>query len=264
MIKFYRPNIMDLSNVNATITVTDAIASNNGQQFTDFLRNRKNTSGWATTDSTDAANTELLFNFNDLREFDSIMLVGHNFKSFLLEYNDGGTWDTLQDVTDNALTTNYYTYSPLIETDQIRLTIRATQVVDADKFMAQFIVTESIGTFSFEPELEAEISKERKASRYISGKSFVSSQVGGITVRARYAGAHFQADINLLQRLYDFFGGFLVSLSGGTTAQFENSVAPYRPQDLLYMQCSNEYEPNFGDGRFRNGLDMDLRLVETN
>ena len=52
-------NKIDLTNPNVVITVTDATADNDGQDFVDLMRNRRNDSGWATTQSNDAANTQL-------------------------------------------------------------------------------------------------------------------------------------------------------------------------------------------------------------
>lgn len=264
MIKFYRPNILDLNNPTATISVTDAIATSDGNQFTDFLRNRDNNSGWATTGSTDAANTELIFNFNDFREFDSIIMAVHNFKDFNIDYWNGSTWINLETITDNDLATNYFEYDSLIEAEQIRLTILATKEVDADKFMRQFIVTEKIGQFEIEPRVEVEIDKQRKATPYLSGKRFVSSQVGGVSIRMSQDGVWRENDLSLIERLYDFYRGFLVSISGGDIEQFETLRVGYRPEDVFYMEPSNEYEPNWGEGRWKNGINLTIRLVETN
>jgi len=264
VIKFYRKNIMDITQTLPSITVTDAVATNNGSSFTDFLRNRDNNSGWGTTGSTDAANTTLEFEFNDLKEFDSIIMVGHNFKDFTLEYWSGAAWVNLETVADNTLTTSYFSYDSLIETTAIRLIIQGAMTVDADKFMRQFVVTEKIGTFEIEPKVEVEINREKKRSRFLSGKSFISTQVGGVTMKMSQDGVFRESDLSLIEELYNSFQGFIVSVSGGTTSQFETLRIGYRPQDIYFMKLSNEYEPNWGEGRWKNGINITLSFAEVN
>ncbi len=264
MIKFYKPNIMDFRNAAPEINVTDPVATNTGALFTHFLRNRNNNSGWATTGSDDSANTEIEFLFNDLRELDSIMLVLHNFKDFTIEWFNGSVWTLLETVTNNTRTTNYFEYDSLIEASGIRVIVQATQTPDADKFMSQFIVTEKIGDFEIEPLLRVEIDKQRKTSPYLSGRRFVSSQVGGISIRMSQNSVWRENDLAIIERLYNFFQGFLVSVSGGDIEQYETLRFGYRPEDIYYMQCSNEYEPNWNEGRYKQGINITVNLVETN
>ena len=56
-ILFLRKNHIDLNRPNPVITITDAAASNTGQDSVIFLRNRNNISGWLTTGSEDATPT---------------------------------------------------------------------------------------------------------------------------------------------------------------------------------------------------------------
>lgn len=264
MIKFYKKSVIDLDNTLPVLTVTDSVATNTGSDFTDFLRNRRNSSGWATTGSSDAGNTQILIEFNDLKEFNRIMLVQHNFKNFLLEYRDvADSWQTIQNVTNNIDATNYFEFS-LVEGSAVRLTITATQVVDSDKFLRQFIICEELGRFTIEPQITAQFSKERKVNRYLSGKSFVATQVGGFSCRINKSGVFTEQDLALIETLFDQFDGFLVSLTGGDTTPYETIRAGYRLRDIFYMQLSNEYEPNWDDGRYKNGMTIDLRLVEVN
>ena len=144
-VKFLRKNHLDLDRPNPTIVITDAIATNNGQDSVNFLRNRNNISGWLTTDSTDAANTEILCELGDFLNIDHILLVKHNFKDFLIEYRDlFDVWQTYENVTANTDGTNLYTKTSPINADAVRITITAAQVVDADKQMRQLILAEQI------------------------------------------------------------------------------------------------------------------------
>lgn len=263
-IQFYKKSIYDLSYTNPTTTVTDATATNTGESFTDFLRNRDNFSGWATTGSNDAANTTLVIDFIDNREFDSIMLLKHNFKAFTIKYWNGSTWtdfSTAISETTNTQESNYYNFT-LVESTKLQIIITGTQTADSDKFLRQLLVCEKLGELTEEPEVTVEIGKQRKQFKFLSGKSFMSTQVGGASIKLRKQSMKTDADLTLIETLYNSFQGFHVSLSGGTTTQFEFNREGYRREDIYFCQCANEYEPNYRDGRYKHGVDVMVSLVE--
>lgn len=265
-IEFYRKNWIDLSYENPSITITDATATDNGQNYVNYLRNRDNVSGWATTGSNDAANTTIVVNFGDARELNKIILLQHNFKAFTIKYWNGSAWtdfSTPISETANAAADSYYSFD-LVETEQIQIIISGTITADQDKFLKQLLLCEVIGAFTIEPEIEMEISQDKSATKFISGKYFVSKQVGGVEIRMRRRSVEVDADLTLWERLFEFYEGFHVSISGGATSVFENQRIGYRPQDIYFMQSRNEHSPNFRDGYYKHGMDLDLRLVEVN
>lgn len=266
-IKFYKKSVFDLSYSLPTATVTDSVASNTGQDFIDLLRNRNNTSGWMTTGSSDAANTTLEIDFNDLREFDSIMLLKHNFKTFTVKYWSGSAWvdfSTPINESNNSAESNYYTFD-LVESDKLQLIINNTTEVDADKTLNQFLVCESLGEFvNVEPRIMPTIDKDRRTTKFLSGKSFISTQVGGFSCRLRFDGASNDTELSLIETLFDTFEGFLVSLSGGNASQFETARQGYRLEDIYFMNCKNEYKPEWRDGYFNRGMPIEIDLVEVN
>jgi len=89
---FFRKNRIDLDVDGITITVTDATATDKGDNFVDFVRNRKNSSGWATTGSNDAANTEFLIVSTDEYSLTDIFLFNHNFKAYTIQYWNGSSF----------------------------------------------------------------------------------------------------------------------------------------------------------------------------
>ena len=103
-VKFFNKNHIDLDRPNPVLSVVDAVALNDGAAYLKYLRNRNNNSGWNTTGSTDAANTQLLFELFDLQKVDVVMLVVHNFKNYLIEYWDilTGSWQTYANVINNT------------------------------------------------------------------------------------------------------------------------------------------------------------------
>lgn len=263
-IKFYKKNVYDLSNSLPTTTVTDATATNTGEDYIDLMRNRNNSSAWMTTGSNDAANTQIDINFNDEVEFDRLMVLKHNLKAFTIQYYNGSSYvdfSTAINETTNTAGSNYYSFNN-VSTQQVRIIITGTQTPDDDKFINQLIFCEAIGEFTEEPEISPEFDKQRKVTSFISGKNFVAKAVGGFTCRLRKRPMVTQSDLDIVETLFDSFNGFLVSLSGGTTTQFELDIPGYRLEDVFYMACENEYEPMYNGGRFKHGVDVDIRLVE--
>src|SRR4051812_33469430 len=86
----FKKNLIDLSNTNGVLTVTDATATNNGQTFVDFIRNRNNSSAWLTTGSNDAANTQIDVDLGETRDITDIILVKHNWKAYTIKYSTDG------------------------------------------------------------------------------------------------------------------------------------------------------------------------------
>jgi len=267
-VKFYKKSYLDLHYPNASITVDDSTATNDGAMFVNQMRNRDNNSGWATTGSNDAAQTTLFVDLGDFREVNSIMLIEHNFKSYRLQYYNelAETWSNVSPIIDttlDSLSTSFYEFET-IEARDFRLLIRSTKETNADKFMRQFLICEKIGELGFSPQLAPTIDRDRKTTKFISGRNFVSTQVGGFACKLSKKSVSDVDDIELVERLFQSYDGFLVSLSGGLTTGFEVIPQGFRPQDIFFCQCANEYKPSFKDGFYKHGVDISMDLVEVN
>lgn len=264
-IKFFRKNFIDLDNDLPTFSITDASASDTGTAYTDLMRNRSNDSGWMTTGSVDAGSTTMVLSFGETRSFDSIILVGHNLKNFNLKYYDGTTYQnfsTAIDYTDNTTSTLQWNFNEVSST-ALKLTMNGTMTANQEKYIKQFIVTEYIGEFTVEPEVMPEFDKDRKVTKFLSGKSYVAKSVGGFNCRIRMRNAgNSSADFDLIESLYASYEGFLVWLCGGTTSQYEMIRQGYRLQDIFLMDITNEYAPEYIESRWANGMPIDLKLVE--
>lgn len=264
--KFYRKNKYDLSFVLPVTTVTDSVATDSGEDFINFMRNRNNTSGWMTTDSTDAANTTIEIDFIDTITIDRILLIGHNLKAFTIKYWNGSTWvdfSTPINETTNTASSNEFAFNSQV-TQKLQLIITGAQTVDADKFIKQFIATEILGTLTEEFELQPELDRQRRVTKYLSGKSFVAKSVGAWNYRLKKSAVADSGDLELIEDLFDSYEGFLFWPSGGTTTQYEQTRKGYRLEDIFLMQAANELQTEYIDSRFKHGMPVDLRMVEVN
>lgn len=265
-IKFFKKNIYDLSNVVPVTTVTDAIATSTGSEYTVLMRNRDNRSGWATTDSTDAANTTIEIDFVDVREFDSILILGHNLKSYTLQYWTGSIWANFSTPiaeTVNAKTSNYYKFTKIFSS-KIKLIITGTQVADDDKLIRQLIVTEEFGEFSFQPMIKPIVDRDRISTKYLSGKTNVSRSIGGFGCEIKLDSVSGDDDLALVELIFDSYEGVLTWLCGGDETQFETQRQGWRLEDIYLMQPTNEYQPEWYKGFYKNGMPINLRMVEVN
>ena len=265
-IKFFKKNKLDISNPLPVITITDSVATDTGEAFTNLMRNRDNNSGWMTTGSADAGNTTLEIDFIDSINFDSIILIGHNLKAFTLKYWNGSSWvdfSTPVAETTNTKSTSYFSFN-LVTSQKIQLIVTGTQVADAEKVIKQFIVSEILGTFNEEPEVIPTIDRDRKVTKFLSGKSFISKTAGAFNCVIKKKVVADASDLTLAETLFDSYEGFLVWICGGDETQFEQVRRGYRLEDIFLMSCANEYTPEFTDSRWAQGMELNLKLVEVN
>lgn len=265
-IKFFKKNILDLDNKLPVFSVNDSVG-NSGFLFVDLMRNRDNTSGWMTTGSSDAGNTTMVINFGEAREFDRVLIVGTNIKSYTLKYWNGSSFVDFSapiDVTDNDKSTILIEFGSLQEYQQLELVIRGTQVPNEDKYIQQLIFTEVLGEFSFQPEINPRFSRSRKSTEYISGKVMVTKSVGGFLCDVKFSSITGNQDLTLIEKLFNYYGGFLVWPCGGDISQYPTVREGYRLEDIFLMDLLNDYEPSWRDGHYKHGMPVNLKLAEVN
>lgn len=258
----FKKNKIDLDNENISISVTDSVATDTGEDFADQIRDRKNNSGWATTDSADSALTLLEVLFGEERDIDTIFMILHNFKNYDIEWYDGATWTSIVSISGNSDPVSFHQFSQLTALG-IRVRVNKTFIVDDDKFLAQLIVTEELGRFEQFPEITHESSKNRKRLRMVSGKSKIIQNSGAVDIRVRHNNQEDDNDLTLVEQIFNTFSGVLIWLCGNDESQFRTRRIGFRREDLFLVAPSNEYENPWGsNGRYCEGTDYDLRLVE--
>lgn len=267
-LRFFRKNLIDLSESNTSIAITDAVATNTGENFVNLMLNRNNDSGWATTGSTDAATTTMVVTINEELDFDTIVLVGHNLKSFTLKYWNGSAWtdfSTAVNETTNTKDTNLFQFNN-VTSAQIQLVINGTQTADEDKIIRQLIVTRKIESGAFEgwPILQKpSVDLSRKAIETISGKSKVTQRVGSYSVSLKFQTWPSDNDLTLLEALHFYHPkGFLFWPTGGDEDQFRYKRIGFRNKDIYLCGVISEWIPEWDSGVYVNGINMTVRLVE--
>ncbi len=266
-IKFFTKNKIDLSVDNVTISVTDSVATDVGTNFVDFVRNRNNRSAWITTGSTDAGTTTMTIDMTDERDIEEILLIKHNLKAYTIKYWNGASFvdfSTPVAETTNIATTNNHSFD-LVTTSMIEIVITGAQVVDADKFIHQIILTtnHSSGQLEGWPQLKRPRQNTNKRTRnMLSGKVNVIESIGGFSVQMEVSNWSIDADLTLVEEIYFGKRAVLVWLCGGDEAQFANQRFGYRLEDLFFMRATNDYSPEYNVGIYTNGLKVKLNMME--
>jgi hypothetical protein len=264
-IRFFEKNKIDLTVTSIAITVTDPIATDAGQAFVNQLRDRRNDSGWSTTDSTDAALTEILVEFGDLLEINTLFLMQHNWKAYTVQYWNGAAYQNFPTPiaeTVNALPDTIHQWTN-VETTKCKIIIQGTFTPNDDKYATQIVFTQEIGEFTFQPKIsDIRVGRNRKILKALSGKVKVMRSSGFTETKLDRKAVTDGADMDLIEKLHDYYNGFLVWLCGGNTAQFRNERIGYRKKDLMLMNISSEYAPEWNGGMYRNGIDVEFKLVE--
>jgi hypothetical protein len=253
---FFKKNRIDLDFDAVTVTAT---------QDTDnaiYCRNRSLQSAYVTNGSVDSDNTEINIDLADPYTIDYLLLLGHNFASYKLEYYNGSSWVSVVDQTSNANASTSHELSSPISASLWKLTIRGTIVSDSDKLLQRLVLTEKLGQFSYWPKIKKPMHDAGKIVRKaLSGKKAVARQVGFFKFSLEVSNWK-GSDLTLVETLYNQFEGFEVWLGAGDEAQFSFAAEGYRKKDLYLMQCVNDYSPEFLKGIYVNGLDLDIALEE--
>ncbi len=269
-IQFFNKNIIDLESNSIGITITDAVASSTGQDFVDFLRDRKNYTVWGTAESTDAAGTVIDFTFGDLVDIDSIFLVGHNLKDYQIEYWTGLVWSLVTKQLDNTTvaptndtnSTSFYLINK-VNTDKLRITVDGTQVVDDDKILKQIIITERIGKLTGWPLVKKPtIDTQKKRNKMLSGKSHIIETLESFSCTLDVRHWSIQDDIDIVEEIYAKRQGVLLWLNSDTPEQFKLTLKGWRKEDIPLVRPLDNYTPEMVSGIYTNGIKTSMRLIE--
>lgn len=212
---------------------------------------------WESAGSDDTTTETLVIIFPEAVSISRIFILGHNLKDFEITSTDGAFLNVASlDATgatgiEEAVfsrETAYYEFTPL-ETDNLTLTMRKTQVADEEKHVTQIIATNEIGTLRGFPNItDVGLNRNLVSDKTITGKYVIEKghEVADFSM-ALNSYPH-QEDLDILDGLHDRENPFLVWLCGGKPDNFRLKQRGWRLGDLYQMQVSgssnNGYEKN--------------------
>lgn len=263
---FFEMNKIDLSLGSiVSITVTDAVATDTGSDIVDYMRNRKLSDGWITTDSTDAANTTLVVDFGESHDVTDIFLIQHNLKAYTIQYWNGSSYTDFSTAISESSNTDVdkrHSFNT-VNTDKIQIVITGTMTADDDKIIRRLFVGNYIGqlTTGFKID-DVENNMNRRVVRTLSGKVHVTRNVGAFECTLSKNNVTNDNDLYLVETLFDYYNGFTIWLCGDNVSQFSSDRVGWRYRDLYTVLPINEYTPQWDDGFYDHGMNVKMKLVE--
>lgn len=255
---------MDLDRPNVNITITDPIATALGT--IEFMQNRSNNSAWATTNSTDAAGTQILIEMFDLLDVTDIMLIKHNFKDYIIEFLNPVSLLFEEYASETSFVKDTVIHEKLIpiQTRTIRITINSTKDINDDKSLRQLIIAEKF--FSGELESYPKIrkpkhSKNRKVNKLQSGKVNVVESRGAFSTTLEVK-LNEENDLEIFEAIYENREGVLMLLSGGEEEQFITRRLGYRNEDIVLVRPVDEYINEHDVYIYQNRIKLKIKLNE--
>ncbi len=256
-VRFFRKSKCDYS-LSPTVTASQ------GSTYASKICNRSNSQSWFTTGSVDADNTTVTIDMGAYRAIDSILLAKHNFKNFTVKYWDGAAYQpfgTPIAVTGNTAASNFYQFASVFTT-KVQITITATVVANADKYLYQFLMLETIGQLSGWPTIKPSYDRNKHATKMLSGKQFIVDNLGGWTHELTVKVLRADADLTILESVYNNGDGVLYWPCGGSETQFSSRRVGWRMEDIFLVRPSDTFRPEWYGGFYTSGMVVKVALTE--
>ena len=268
--------IQNLLADGASITATTGESSGN------FCLDRNPLTFYRSVGSADVTTETLVITLPASTTIDRIFLVNHNFKSFTIKYDSATVFTDFTTVVgiDGALgggitestfsdNTGYYEFDE-VTTTRIEITATLTQVVDAEKFLGQVIVTDELGTLTGYPVISGLThSRNSKNKKALSGRMLIQKSVESAKMKLSFkryptGSTGFVADLDLMFTLFDRENDFLVWLCGGRrgTDYFKYTLRGFRLQDIYQMQVSKPLKVKYSKNLYPGQAEFSVSLEE--
>lgn len=229
---------------------------------------------WTSSGSNDATTETLTITLPTAVSISRMFLIGHNFKSFDVRYDNGSPADFanvrgLDSLTDNEIdvsnisrNTSYFEFTP-VTTDTLIIRAFTTQTTNAEKFLAQFIVTNELGTFEGYPQLnDIELSRSIQKEQAISGRFHIQKGYESAAFDLNLRTYPKQNDIDLLQDLHEREDPFLVWPCGGLPDQFRIKQRGFLVDDIFQMQLDQGLRNSYDKNVYLMGVNQRYSFVE--
>lgn len=265
-IRVFEKNKFDESQTTATITVTDAVATDTGEDFLPYLRNRSNFNGWTTQASTDAANTQLDIDLGSPYTLSMLGLTLMNFAAYTLQYYNGAAYADFPggpvNIAGNTKATKFHFFNET-SIQLLRLIITGCIVANDDKRLTQIICTREIGVFKAQPKISRmENDVDMRVQDAMSGRKFVPKKTGGKIIEWDFPPSMDREDMDLVDDIYGSNEGRLISHTGCDDSSLLLKPTGFKNEDLFLLTPVDNRNTAFHEGRFRNGLSSKIRLAE--
>ena len=251
-----------------------AVASSN-TGAADHVISMQRSARWDSVGSDDTTLETITINLAPTKTMtiDRLFIITHNLLDFSVTYVAGAT-DFTSVVGINgplgggivetafAQNTAYYEFDE-VTTDQINVQALKTQIPDQEKFITLVATTKELGTFEGFPNISPSLDNNERRSTVESGKIITRKGFETYSSGIRFEHTN-QADLDLLNLLYDRLNPFLIWQCGGRfgTQFFSVEQKTWRLEDLYQVQTSGSLPTSFNKNVYVMAPKTNLRLKE--
>lgn len=272
-VKFFTENEA-LGSDGATITASSGNASAAN------LLSRDKLALWRSVASDDTTTETLTITLPAAASFTRLFVIGHNWKEFQIDYDDGGytdfanviglDGDLVGGISETAFSDSvlYYEFDE-VSTDEIRIRVTKTQTVDAQKYANFLLVCSELGTLSGWPMVMPQIKRNLRVTKMLDGRSRVDPGPETFSCEIRFKDypvrSEYAADSTLCaQTLFFRDAPFHVWPCGGRrgSSYFGHTIPGFRLQDVELVKIVNAQQPEYPDGIYVNPIDFMMELEE--
>lgn len=256
--------------------ILDASASalTSGDASVSALLNSNRETFYRSVGSDDTINEIIEITFFESKTIDRLFLKDFNGKEFNVKYDLSSVWTDFSNVIDvdgSQVTISetayshdtYYAEFDSVSTTKVKIEILKTQVVDAEKFINQVIVTEELSTLVGFPQIKSiKIDRSLRTKKTISGKASIqkSLETFGIKLSMKDypASSVYNADIDAMLELHDSEDPFLVWLCGGKfgSTKFKYTLRGFRLKDIIQVQVSKSFSLSYTENIYVNPVNI--------
>lgn len=257
-----------------------SITASTGSASANYCLDKNPLTFWRSVGSSDTTTETLEITLSASSTINRILLLDHNFKDFTIKYDNSGSWTHFSSVTGlNGSKTNitetafaddvaYYEFAS-VTTTKILITINKTQVVDAQKYVSQVIVTDELGTLVGFPKIaKVTVDRNSRVTKTLSGKNVVMKSIETASFELEFKdyprSSVYNVDIDLMMDLHDREDAFLVWLCGGRrgTNYFGYTLRGFRLKDVYVMQVMKAIDLSYRNNIYQNQLNAKVSLQE--
>lgn len=241
-----------------------------------YVLSHDNYTQWESIGSNDTISEYIYVQLPATKTITRMFLTEMNFKDFEVHYWDGAAYQSFTNVigengnaytgvkaTTYAFESAYFEFDS-VSTDRLRITATKTQVANQEKYLCKFLVSSEIGTMQGFPRIDNRSDRNEIKTKTIGGKFLISKSFNISQIKVNFKTHPYQADINLIETLYDSEDPFLVFPCGGRhgTQYFKIEQKTWKLGDVFNMKLSGDMDHKFEKGVYLLGVNKDVTFEE--
>lgn len=221
---------------------------------------------WLSEDADDTITETLTFDFLEPVEVSMLILRKHNLKEFQIKYWNGGSYvdfsTPISETVNSETEINFYNNFTPVFTDSIQITALKTITVDAQKQIAEFIVTNFIGQFEQYPVIDARLNKKIARVENFRGKESVFEKGKYFECTLKFDNYPNENDVLFAETLRNYAEEFYIWISNGDPTNFIYQVEPFRKQDIYLVNEVSNFRPELNKGVYTLPYSFELSFAQ--